>query len=106
MCIAALTDGRFFRSSQACRITIMGSRVQSSLFLLVAVLAPAAAFVATAPRHSVKAVPIVRRMEVPHQVALDGPLGLAGWTLLAAYQVASKRFTAAWASQNAEARAV
>ena len=38
--------------------------------------------------------------------SLDGPLGFASWGLIFAYQAYAKRFTAAWSSQNAEARAV
>jgi len=37
---------------------------------------------------------------------MDGALGALGWFTIATYQVVSKRFNRAWASQNAEARAV
>ena len=36
----------------------------------------------------------------------DLALGLAGWTVIATYQVVANKFTAAWSSQNNEARAV
>lgn len=43
---------------------------------------------------------------LPSLDSLDAPLGFAGWTIIAIYQFVSNRYTAAWSSQNAEARAV
>lgn len=52
---------------------------------------------------------IQHRRRCPPPVAFgqyDLTLGLVSWGLIVAYQVSSDRFTAAWASQNAESRAV
>jgi len=50
-------------------------------------------------------------MTVPWSIVVgalswDGVLGIAGWLVIYAYQVGSKRLTAAWASTNGMARAV
>ncbi len=52
--------------------------------------------------------PPPRALTLPYVATgpLDLPLGLASWALIYVYQLCSSRFTAAWASQNCEARAV
>lgn len=46
------------------------------------------------------------RAPPPAAAGLDVPLSVAGWGVLAAYQLYAQRFTSAWATQNAESRAV
>ena len=68
---------------------------------------PRSALVQMSPtRGLVMARPAAHRSASADMIALDGPLGLASWGLIFGYQTYAKRFTAAWASQNAEARAV
>ena len=57
-------------------------------------------------RRPAMARPAALRSASADMIALDGPLGLASWGLIFGYQTYAKRFTAVWASQNAEARAV
>jgi len=52
--------------------------------------------------------PLVQRCETQMLFSgpMDGPMGVAGWGVIIAYQFAADRFSAKWGSQNAEARAV
>ena len=59
------------------------------------------------PRTAAVLPSFVPRSPPPVAIAtLDMPLGLASWGVIAIYQLASQRFTAAWGSQNADARAI
>jgi len=56
--------------------------------------------------HGMAAPASQRSTTVTMAVPWDGILGVAGWLVIYAYQVGSKRLTAAWASRNGIARAV
>ena len=56
---------------------------------------------APAPMSSLKAIALPASL-----LSYDALLGFASWGLILMYNILSKQFTAAWSSQNAEARAV